>query len=289
MSFSRLVRFVSANGKTYIGDAILPAGTYDARLATKAKIITGDILSDYTITDEVQDIKKLLSPLSWDQIRNVRCLGLNYEKHAIESKMAKPKYPVLFFKPITAISGPTDPIPVPAIAQIDNETDYECELVIVIGKKASNVSESDALNYVLGYTVGNDVSQRSWQIKKGGGQWSLGKMFDGWAPIGPALVSTEVIKDPQTLKISTKINGVTQQSENTADMIFGVAKTVSFLSQGSTLLPGDLIFTGTPSGVGMGRKPQYWLKDGDVVEVGLEQVGTIVNKVVYEKGVKAKL
>ncbi|KAK7206273.1 fumarylacetoacetate hydrolase [Myxozyma melibiosi] len=289
MPFNRFVRFISTDGKTYTGDAILPPGTDDARLATKAIVITGDILGDYTVTNEIKDIKQLLSPLSWDQIPNVRLLGLNYEKHAIESKMAKPKYPVLFFKPVTAIAGPTDPIPVPAIAQIDNETDYECELVIVIGKKASNVSEAEALDYVLGYMVGNDVSQRSWQIKKGGGQWSLGKMFDGWAPVGPALVSSSVIKNPQELRIFTKINGATQQSENTSDMIFGVAKTISFLSQGSTLLPGDLIFTGTPSGVGMGRNPKYWLKDGDVVEIGLEKVGTIVNKVVYEKSVKAKL
>ncbi|KAK9450896.1 uncharacterized protein V1518DRAFT_411989 [Limtongia smithiae] len=289
MPFSRLVRFISTDGKTYTGDAILPAGTTDAMKATRAKVIVGDIFGEYTITEEVKDIKKLLSPLSWSQIPTVRLLGLNYAKHALEIKLPKPIYPVLFFKPLTAIGGPTDDIPVPKLAQIDNETDYECELVIVIGKKALNVTEEDALNYVLGYCVGNDLSQRAWQIKKGGGQWGLGKMFDGWAPMGPAIVSSSIITNPQNLKISTKINGKVCQSENTSDQIFGVAKTISFLSQGTTLLPGDVIFTGTPSGVGMGRKPQYWLKDGDVVEISLEKVGTIINKVVYEKDVKAKL
>ncbi|KAK9493672.1 hypothetical protein V1508DRAFT_415483 [Lipomyces doorenjongii] len=289
MSFSRLVRFISTDGKTYVGDAILPAFTYDARKATHAKVITGDVFGEYKVTNEKKEIKKLLAPLAWDQIPTVRLLGLNYAKHAMEIKMPKPTYPVLFFKPITAIGGPTDIIPVPKIAQIDNETDYECELVIVIGKKAVNVSEADALDYVLGYAVGNDVSQRAWQIKKGGGQWSVGKMFDGWAPFGPAIVSSKIITNPQDLRISTKINGRSVQSENTSDQIFGVAKTIAFLSQGTTLLPGDVIFTGTPSGVGMGRKPQYWLRDGDVVEIELENVGTIVNKVVYEKDIKAKL
>ncbi|KAK9458650.1 fumarylacetoacetate hydrolase domain-containing protein 2 [Lipomyces oligophaga] len=288
MSFARLVRFISTDGKTYIGDAILPSGTVDARKATQAYVIKGDIFAKYEVTKEAKPIVKLLSPLAWNQIPTVRFLGLNYAKHAIETKMPKPVYPVLFFKPVTSIGGPTDDIPVPVMAQIDNETDYECELVVVIGKKATNVSEAEALDYVLGYAVGNDVSQRAWQIRKGGGQWGLGKMFDGWAPMGPALVSSKLIKDPQNLQIFTKINGLQVQSESTSDMIFKIAKTIAFLSQGSTLLPGDLIWTGTPSGVGMGRNPKYWLRDGDVVEIGLENVGTIKNKVVYEKP-KSKL
>lgn len=155
-------------------------------------------------------------------------------------------------------------------------------------KTCADVSESKALDYVLGYTVGNDVSHREWQIQRGGGQWALGKGFDGWAPIGPGLVSSKLIKDPQTLQISTKLNGKLVQKSSTADMIFGVAKTIAFLSQGTTLLPGDLIFTGTPQGVGMGRKPQVWLKDGDVVEVALEGVGSCTNKVEFSKA-KAKL
>lgn len=149
------------------------------------------------------------------------------------------------YKPVTSLAGPTDPIPVHPLAQQGTGLDYECELVAVIGKKCADVPESKALDYVLGYAVGNDVSHRDWQIKRGGGQWSLGKGFDGWAPYGPGIVSSNVIKDPQTLKISTRLNGKVVQESNTSDMIFSVKKTIAFLSQGTTLLPGDVIFTGT--------------------------------------------
>jgi 2-keto-4-pentenoate hydratase/2-oxohepta-3-ene-1,7-dioic acid hydratase in catechol pathway len=146
---------------------------------------------------------------------------------------------------VTSITGPTDIIPIHPLAQEGSGLDWECELVAVIGKPCADVPESKALDYVLGYTVGNDVSHRDWQLQRGGGQWALGKGFDGWAPIGPGIVSGSVIKDPQQLRISTKVNGKTMQDSSTADMIFGVAKTIAFLSQGTTLLPGDLIFTGT--------------------------------------------
>jgi 2-keto-4-pentenoate hydratase/2-oxohepta-3-ene-1,7-dioic acid hydratase in catechol pathway len=159
--------------------------------------------------------------------------------------MPIPTYPILFYKPVTSISGPTDDIPVAQLAQEGEGLDYECELVIIIGKEATNVPESKALDYVLGYAVGNDVSHRDWQIKRGGGQWGLGKGFNGWAPFGPGIVSSSVISDPNNLAIATKLNGETVQSSSTKDMIFGVAKTIAFLSQGTTLLPGDLIFTGT--------------------------------------------
>lgn len=148
------------------------------------------------------------------------------------------------YKPATSLAGPTDPIPIHPIAQ-DGTLDYECELVAVIGKKCSDVPESKALDYVLGYAVGNDVSHRDWQLKRGGGQWALGKGFDGWAPFGPSLVHADLIKDPQTLRIRTRLNGEVMQDSNTADMIFSVKKTIAFLSQGTTLLPGDVIFTGT--------------------------------------------
>lgn len=151
----------------------------------------------------------------------------------------------LQYKPATSLSGTGEPIPVHPKAQTGSTLDYECELVIVIGKTASDVSEDEALDYVLGYAVGNDVSHRDWQIKHGGGQWSLGKGFDGWAPYGPGIVTQETIKDAQSLKIWTKVNGETMQDSSTKDQIFGIRKTVSFLSQGTTLQPGDLIFTGT--------------------------------------------
>lgn len=260
----------------------------DIAKAQRARIIEGDIFGKYHVTDEEVGVRLLLSPLAQSQVKTVRCLGLNYAKHAKESNMPEPKYPVLFYKPITSLSGPVDPIPVHAMAQEGTGLDYECELVVVIGKRCSDVSEADALNYVLGYSVGNDVSHRDWQIKHGGSQWSLGKAFDGWAPFGPAIVTGDAIKDPQALNIWTKLNGQTVQNGNTSDMIFGVRQMISFLSRGVTLMPGDVIFTGTPEGVGMGRKPQLWLKDGDVVEVGLEGVGTCTNKVEFE-GPKAKI
>lgn len=159
--------------------------------------------------------------------------------------MPIPQFPILFYKPVTAIGGPTDNIPVPKMAQEGEGLDYECELVVVIGKPAKDVPEDKALDYVFGYSVGNDLSHRDWQIKRGGGQWSLGKGFDGWAPMGPAVVSPKLIPNPNALNISTKLNGKLVQNSSTKDQIFGVAKTISFLSRGTTLLPGDLIFTGT--------------------------------------------
>jgi len=281
--FSRLVNFLAKDGKTYYGDAILPAGITDIGKARKARIINGSPLAKYEITDRVEDIRMLLTPLRREDIRTVRCLGLNYREHAFEAKMPIPKYPVLFYKPVTAVSGPFDPIPVPLIAQDIASVDYECELIVVIGKQARDVSAADALDYVLGYAVSNDVSHREWQQKRGGGQWNLGKGFDGWAPMGPGIVSTDLIKDPNNLRISTKVNGETVQDNSTQDMIFNVRETISFLSRGTTLLPGDLILTGTPQGVGMGKNPPLWLKDGDTVEVSLEGVGSCVNKVEFEK------
>jgi len=141
----------------------------------------------------------------------VRCLGLNYADHARETGMAQPKFPILFYKPATALAGPSDAIPVHAMAQEGEGLDYECELVVVIGRRCTDVPESEALDCVLGYAVGNDVSHRDWQIKLGGSQWSHGKGFDGWAPYGPAIVSGRVVQDPEKLKIWTKVNGETRQ------------------------------------------------------------------------------
>lgn len=217
----------------------------DISKATKARVIEGDIFGQYRVTDQIADVRMLLAPLARKDIGTVRGLGLNYEQHAKEANMPIPKFPILFYKPVTALSGPVDDIPVPPMAQEGEGLDYECELVFIIGKEATDVPESKALDYVLGYAVGNDVSHRDWQIKHGGGQWGLGKSFNGWAPFGPGIVSPSVIADPNALAISTKLNGETVQSSSTKDMIFGVAKTIAFLSRGTTLLPGDVIFTGT--------------------------------------------
>ncbi|KZF24645.1 hypothetical protein L228DRAFT_266961 [Xylona heveae TC161] len=279
----RLIRFLARDGKVYYGDAILPSGVTNIAKARQAKVIKGDIFGKHDVTDQVADVKSLLAPLAWDDVKTVRCLGLNYVQHAKETGMPIPTYPVLFYKPLTSLSGPSDNIPVPLHVQNAEGLDYECELVIVIGKPAREVPESEALDYVFGYAVGNDVSHREWQFKLGGGQWSHGKGYDGWAPFGPGIASSSLINDPQALRITTKLNGKTVQDSSTKDQIFNVAKTISTLSKGTTLLPGDLIFTGTPQGVGMGRKPPVWLKDGDIVEVNLEGVGSCTNKVEFEK------
>lgn len=220
-ALQRLIRFLAKDGKTYYGDAILSPGVTDLASATQARVVKGDIFGRHDVSDQVADVRLLLAPLAREDAKTVRCLGLNYEQHAKESKVPVPKYPVLFYKPVTALAGPFDDIPVAAPAQEAEGLDYECELVAIIGKEARDVPESQALDYVLGYAIGNDVSHREWQLKRGGGQWALGKGFDGWAPYGPGIVSSRLIKDPQSLKISTKLNGKTVQDSSTRDMIFG--------------------------------------------------------------------
>jgi len=236
-----LVRFLAKDGKIYYGDAIGSDLTHVAQ----ARVIRGRPWEKHEITDQVKDVRLLLSPLAREDVQTVRCLGLNYEQHAHETNMPIPKHPILFYKPITSVAGPFDNVPISQAAQDYPGLDYECELVVVIGKEGSNIPESQALSYVAGYCVGNDVSHREWQLKLGGGQWALGKGFDGWAPMGPGIVSSKIIKDPQSLRIFTKVNGKIVQDSNTRDQVFGVAKTISALSEGTTLLPGDLIFTGT--------------------------------------------
>ncbi|CAK7272340.1 hypothetical protein SEPCBS57363_005081 [Sporothrix epigloea] len=281
-SFTRLIRFLAQDGRIHYGDALLPSGISDMAQATQARVIRGSIFGTHTVTDEIADVRMLLAPLAPEDVRTVRCLGINYALHAKETKLPVPKYPVLFYKPVTSLTGPRDNIPVAPIAQEGQGLDYECELVVVIGKACKDVSEEDALSVVLGYAVGNDVSHREWQMQRGGGQWSLGKGFDGWAPWGPGIVAASQI-NPLNLAIRTTLNGRQVQSSTTADMIFNVRQAISFLSRGTTLQPGDLIFTGTPSGVGMGRTPKLWLQDGDVVEVSLEGVGSCVNRVTFER------
>ncbi|KAF9472099.1 hypothetical protein BDN70DRAFT_998336 [Pholiota conissans] len=284
----RFVRFISTDNKEYYGDAILPAKTVDASQSKEARVITGDILGDFTITNQVKPIKKLLAPLPNERVRTVRCVGFNYVAHSEEAGVNIPQWPILFYKPWTALNTPSDPIPVTAGYQTQgnftSEMDYETELVVIIKKQAFNISDDEALDHVLGYSVGHDVSHRGWQIDRGGQpqpQYSMGKGADGWAPWGPAIVSTNIIKDPQTLNLWTKVNGVMMQNDTTANMIFGVKHLVSFFSMGTTLLPGDVIFTGTPSGVQLGKTDPNWLKNGDVVEVGMENVGTCTNTIKY--------
>jgi 2-keto-4-pentenoate hydratase/2-oxohepta-3-ene-1,7-dioic acid hydratase in catechol pathway len=195
--------------------------------------------------------------------------------------MSIPSVTVVFAKGLNSVQDPGEPILIPACCSSE-EVDYECELVVVIGRECKNVSRQDALQFVLGYTCGNDVSARDWQLKRGGSQWCRGKSFDTFAPVGPCLVTADEIPDPNRLSIATYVNGAVMQEWNTRDMIFDVAELVSFLSQGTTLLPGTLIFTGTPHGIGMAQKPPRWLRDGDEVSIVIEGIGTLTNPVKNE-------
>ena len=212
----------------------------------------------------------------------VMCVGLNYRKHAAEAGLPEPQYPVIFYKNPASVCGPGEII-IPTVASSPAEVDYECELAVVIGARpVRNVSKEDALDYVLGYTAANDVSARRWQGKKGGSQWSRSKSFDTFCPLGPALLVAHPSVNPDNLAISTRLNGVTVQESSTADMIFDVASIISFLSQSTTLLPGTVILTGTPEGVGFTRDPPLFLQPGDHVEVEVEGVGVLSNRVVAE-------
>ncbi len=228
---------------------------------------------------ETADVQKLLAPIVPSAIL---CIGLNYKHHAAESGMTPPPIPILFVKGNNTLQNPGDPIEIPTHLA-STEVDYECELAVVIGTPCKNVSRADALDYVLGYTCANDVSARDWQIKKGGGQWCRGKFFDTFAPLGPCLVTGDEITNPNNLKIRTILNGEVRQDWNTGDMIFDVPALIEFLSGSTTLLPGTVILTGTPHGVGMAAKPPRWLTPGDVVTIEIEGIGELTNPVELEK------
>ena len=197
------------------------------------------------------------------------CVGLNYAKHAKESGMEVPGEPVLFFKASSAIVGPYDDVILPRNSQ---KSDWEVELAVVIGAKASYVSEEDAMKHVAGYVLHNDISEREYQLERLG-QWVKGKSCDTFAPLGPFMATTDEIEDPHQLRLWLKLNGETMQDSNTSDLIFGIPKLVSYISEFMTLLPGDVISTGTPFGVGLGLDPQMYLKAGDVMELGIDGLG----------------
>jgi 2-keto-4-pentenoate hydratase/2-oxohepta-3-ene-1,7-dioic acid hydratase in catechol pathway len=241
--------------------------------------IEGDVFGAHRVTTEKADLRKLLAPVVPTQILGV---GLNYRHHANESGMKAPELPVLFVKGINTLQNPGDPILIPTHLA-SSEVDYECELAVVIGRACKNVDRAHALDYVLGYTCANDVSARDWQIKRGGGQWCRGKFFDTFCPLGPRLVTPDEIAGPNQLKIATHLNGQTVQDWTTSDMIFDVARIIEFLSGSTTLVPGTVILTGTPHGVGMAAKPEpRWLKPGDSVTIEIEGIGRLTNPVALE-------
>lgn len=222
---------------------------------------------------------KLLPPVP--DPSKILCIGLNYRDHAIEGGQPIPTEPVLFAKFPNTLIATGDPIKLPKVSQ---KVDYEAELVIVIGRRGKNIpDDQSAFDYVGGYTVGHDVSARDWQFKGSEKQWTIGKTFDTFAPTGPVLVTADEPLDPHNLKIMLRLNGETMQNSSTKEFIFGVPKLLSYLSQVVTLEPGDLIFTGTPPGVGIARKPNpVLLKPGDVVEVEIEGIGVLKNACVAE-------
>ncbi|TVY87467.1 Uncharacterized protein LAWI1_G006943, partial [Lachnellula willkommii] len=278
MAFDRLVRFEDDEGKIHYGNVPyeFPSEGIDG---AKIQILKGDISSGFSKGDGTATVKKLLCPLETTPI--VPCIGLNYGQHAKEADLPIAKYPVVFTKPADALTGPYDDVFVHVDAQ--SQLDYEGELTVVIGKDGKNIPEDKALEYVLGYTVGNDVSARNFQLPpNSGGQFGYAKSFDGFAPIGPCVVSTSIIPDPQKLDYVTKVNGKIRQETSTSDMIWNIKQIIAHLSRGTTLRKGTAIMTGTPSGVGLFHKDGF-LNDGDVVEVSVTGIGAIKNRMVYEK------
>ncbi|MDZ4313051.1 MAG: fumarylacetoacetate hydrolase family protein [Cypionkella sp.] len=248
------VRDLSAIVSDIGGDVLSDAGMASIRAADPARlpIVTGARLGPC-----VSGTGKFI------------CIGLNYADHAAESGMAVPPEPVIFMKATSAICGPNDPIIIPRTSE---KTDWEVELAVIIGKKAKYVSEAEAMDYVAGYAVTNDVSERAFQTERSG-QWTKGKSCDNFGQIGPYLVTRDEVTDPQNLAMWLTVNGTKMQNGSTKTMVYGVQFLVSYLSQFMTLHPGDVISTGTPPGVGLGMKPPKYLKAGDVVELGIEGLG----------------
>lgn len=281
----KLVTFEDNSGQSRVGiyndGAVLPVESIDDRFSNFCmKQVLGelDVLRQSASSADWSSAissPKLLMPISDPE--KVICIGLNYADHAAESNAPIPEEPVVFNKFPTALRGPDENIELPP--QSDS-VDYEAELVVVIGREAKNISEANALDYVAGYTCGHDVSARDWQKHKPQGQWLCGKSFDSFAPIGPYLVTADEVPDPHSLNVKFRLNGEEMQNSSTAQFIFNVNQLLAYLSQVCTLKPGDLLFTGTPPGVGAARNPKVFLKPGDIAEVEIEGLGVLKNPVV---------
>jgi 2-keto-4-pentenoate hydratase/2-oxohepta-3-ene-1,7-dioic acid hydratase in catechol pathway len=265
----RFIRFLDSVNQIHYG---VPQGDGTALR------LSADPFSSYTVTHQKVGVAKLLAPVAPPAIL---CIGLNYRAHAVETGAKIPEHPVLFMKNPAAIQNPGDAIALPRHLRSDT-VDFEGELAIIIGRRARNVPREKALEYVLGFTCANDVSARDWQKQWGGGQFCRGKSFDTFCPLGPEIVTPDEVVDPNKLVLKTMVNGQVMQEATTADMIFDVPTLISFLSGSTTLIPGTVILTGTPSGVGMGRTPPVWLKAGDKATVEIERVGVLSNPVVEE-------
>ena len=263
----RLTRFLDPAGQEHHG--------HDRGDGT-AELLSGDLFFGLSLTGATATIHQRLAPL---RPVNLFCIGKNYAAHAKETGSDAPESPIVFMKPTSAVTDPDHPILIPHVCQDGTEVDYEAELAVVIGRVVRDVPQAEALDYVFGYTCANDISARKWQLEGGGGQWIRGKGFDTFCPLGPVLVTADEIPDPQNLAVKLILNGEMMQCGVTSDMIFTVAKLISFLSRDTTLLPGTVILTGTPAGVGFTREPPVYLKDGDQVVVEIEGIGRLSNPV----------
>lgn len=232
----------------------------------------------FAVSQRRAEVRRVLAPLV---PVNILGIGLNYRKHAEEGGKGVPERPMLFMKATSSVQDPGEPILIPTHLG-SSEVDYEGELAVVIGRTARNVRREEALGHVLGYTCANDVSARDWQFKLGGGQFCQGKSFDTFCPLGPVLVTADEVPDPQALRLQTRVNGETRQDWTTGDMVFPVADLIAFLSSSKTLLPGTVILTGTPHGVGYARKPPTFLAPGDRVAIEISGLGILENPVAEE-------
>ncbi|TVP79246.1 MAG: FAA hydrolase family protein [Puniceicoccaceae bacterium] len=263
-----IVRVMTRDGATH----------YGCEVGNQVFRLKGELYGDFCQSQELLDPVRRLAPVEPSAIY---AIGLNYRAHAEEMQAEVPEYPVVFMKGTTSVLDPGQPIILPRHLHSD-QVDYECELAVIIGKRCKNVAAKDALDYVLGYTCANDVSARDWQKSHGGGQWTKGKGFDSFCPLGPILVTADRIPNPQILPIRTILNGELRQESFTGDMIFPVAQLIEFLSASTTLLPGTVILTGTPPGVGMAADPPRFLKPGDEVMIEITGIGVLHNPVEAE-------
>jgi 2-keto-4-pentenoate hydratase/2-oxohepta-3-ene-1,7-dioic acid hydratase in catechol pathway len=271
---ARVIRFEDGTGEEFFG-------VFADEEQSKAFVVHRDEESGrLLVAGEAVQVESVLPPVDPPAIWGV---GLNYRAHAAEAKMEVPSQPVFFLKAWSSTVGHNGVVVIPACAREPREVDYEGELAVVIGEQCRNATEETALQYVLGYTIANDISARRWQGKKGGGQWVRAKSFDTFCPLGPFVVPARFVPDPQKLRIRTLLNDHVMQDASTEDMVFSVAQIIASLSQGTTLHAGTVILTGTPAGVGYTRSPPVYLKKGDVVQVEIDLLGTLTSHIAEEE------
>ncbi|KAI2775740.1 hypothetical protein F4815DRAFT_504106 [Daldinia loculata] len=275
-TFTNLIRFLDESSVEHYGD--VTNSSLDSIVGSVVPILEGDPFS-LRQTDKIAVVHKLLSPVPSTPL--FVCIGLNYADHAKEANLAIPPNPVIFTKPSDALTGPYSDVPVPPEAEL---MDYEGELCVIISKTGKKIPEEKALDYVLGITAGNDLSSRKWQRPPySGGQFTYAKSFDYFTPIGPTILHASLIASKAPLKIKTTVNGEIRQNGSTSDMLFNIEKIIAHASRGTTLRQGTIIMTGTPAGIAAKWPGQPWLKDGDVVEVDISGIGSLKNKLVFEK------